>query len=116
MKCPFLKDNKCPIVENDLENIHECYGYSCDSPHYVYIIKCDNDTLYTGHTNNLSRRMKEHKAGRGARYTKAHGFKVYTFLQCGDRGDAMKIERKIKSWSHDKKKSLFEIYGTYNNI
>lgn len=41
-------------------------------PHTVYILKCSDDTLYTGCTNNIKERIKEHNnSKRGARYTKA---------------------------------------------
>ncbi|MDU2993905.1 MAG: GIY-YIG nuclease family protein, partial [Clostridium sp.] len=37
---------------------------------YVYILKCGDDSLYTGWTNNLEKRFKDHCSGRGAKYTK----------------------------------------------
>jgi putative endonuclease len=37
---------------------------------YVYILRCRDDSLYTGATTNLARRLAEHAAGRGARYTR----------------------------------------------
>ena len=44
-----------------------------DSVTYVYIVRCADDTLYTGWTVDLQRRVREHNAGRGARYTRQHG-------------------------------------------
>ena len=38
---------------------------------YTYIVKCSDGSLYTGWTNNLEKRIKDHNAGRGAKYTKA---------------------------------------------
>ena len=38
---------------------------------YVYILKCKDDSLYTGWTNNLEKRFKAHSSGKGAKYTKA---------------------------------------------
>ena len=38
--------------------------------HYTYILKCADDTLYTGYTNDLQKRLKVHNSGKGARYTK----------------------------------------------
>ena len=37
---------------------------------YTYILRCSDDTLYTGWTNDLSKRLKTHNAGKGARYTR----------------------------------------------
>lgn len=41
------------------------------SPWCVYILRCADDTLYTGITTDLERRLQTHAAGRGARYTRA---------------------------------------------
>ena len=38
---------------------------------YTYIVRCKDNTLYTGWTNNLEKRLKDHNEGRGAKYTKA---------------------------------------------
>ena len=38
---------------------------------YVYILRCNDDSLYTGWTNNLEKRIKAHSEGKGAKYTKA---------------------------------------------
>ena len=38
---------------------------------YTYIVKCSDNTLYTGWTNNLEKRIKTHNAGKGAKYTKS---------------------------------------------
>ena len=38
--------------------------------HYVYILKCADETLYTGYTTDLDRRLKVHNAGKGAKYTR----------------------------------------------
>ena len=42
-------------------------------PALVYMLECADGSLYTGITNNLDRRMAEHAAGKGARYTKGRG-------------------------------------------
>ncbi len=39
----------------------------------VYILKCSNDSLYTGVTTNIDRRIEEHNSGKGAKYMRAHG-------------------------------------------
>jgi len=38
---------------------------------YTYILKCKDDSLYTGWTNNLEKRLKDHNEGKGAKYTKS---------------------------------------------
>ena len=39
---------------------------------YIYILKCADGSLYTGWTNNLEKRVKAHKQGKGGKYTRAH--------------------------------------------
>ena len=41
------------------------------SANYTYILRCKDDSLYTGWTNNLEKRIQNHNAGKGAKYTKA---------------------------------------------
>ena len=67
------------------------------SPAYVYIVRCADGTLYTGWTTDVGRRVTEHNAGRGARYTRQHGpvELVYSEAQ-PDRSAAMKREEEIK--------------------
>lgn len=64
---------------------------------YVYIVECEDKTLYTGMTNNLLNRIMDHKIGNGSEYTKKHKFKrlVY-FERQSDRSTALKREREIK--------------------
>lgn len=39
-------------------------------PHHVYVVECADGTLYTGYTTDVERRVEEHNAGEGARYTR----------------------------------------------
>lgn len=39
-------------------------------PHHVYVVECADGTLYTGYTIDVERRLEEHNAGEGARYTR----------------------------------------------
>ncbi len=70
----------------------------------VYILQCADDTLYTGITNDLERRIAEHEAGQGAKYTKGRGpFQLVYQESCEDRGLASKRENEIKSWDRKAK-------------
>lgn len=66
-------------------------------PAYVYIVRCADGSLYTGWTFDVLRRVQEHNAGRGARYTRQHGpvELVYT-EEMQDRSTALKREDEIK--------------------
>lgn len=64
----------------------------------VYILECSDRTLYTGITTDMARRLKEHAAGTGAKYTKRRGpFTVRYTEGHRTRSDALKREAAIKS-------------------
>jgi putative endonuclease len=68
--------------------------------YYVYILTCADGTLYTGYTNNLARRLREHNYSRtkGARYTRARRpVHVSHFEKFSTRSGALKREWEIKS-------------------
>ena len=64
---------------------------------FVYFLECKNNTIYTGVTNDLSRRISEHIKGKGAKYTSRHGVKsILGFKSFENRSLAMKEEYRIK--------------------
>ncbi len=73
----------------------------------LYILQCKDGTLYTGVTTDVDRRVAEHKAGTGARYTRARGVRrlVYT-EECGTRSQALKRELVVKALSRVQKLAL----------
>ncbi|WP_294665422.1 GIY-YIG nuclease family protein [uncultured Fusobacterium sp.] len=72
--------------------------------YYVYIIRCRDNSLYTGITTDIGRRYKEHEQGTGAKYTKSKGvLKIETFFKCDGRSEASKIEYYIKKMTKDQK-------------
>ena len=74
----------------------------------VYILRCADGTLYTGITNDLERRMAEHEAGQGAKYTRGRGPLQLVYREtCQDRGLASKRETEIKSLDRKAKLLLF---------
>jgi putative endonuclease len=75
--------------------------------YHVYIIQCQDGTLYTGITTDVERRFKEHSSGKGGAYTRSKKVKkiLYTELQA-TRSLAQRREFEIKSWSRQKKFNL----------
>ena len=66
-------------------------------PAYVYIVRCADGTLYTGWTTDVARRVAEHNAGRGARYTRQRGPVALVYSEAQpDRAAAMRREEEIK--------------------
>ena len=82
---------------------------------YVYILRCSDDSLYTGWTTNLERRLSEHNAGRGGRYTRMHKPVEMVFTEEHlTRSAAMQREAAIKRWNRSRKLALIESYQ--NNL
>ncbi len=74
----------------------------------VYILKCADDSFYTGITNNLQKRLDAHEGGVGAKYTKGRGpFSVVYKEPCANRSAASKREASIKKLSAKEKLKLF---------
>ena len=76
---------------------------------YLYILKCKNGNLYTGMTNNLKRRFKEHLSGRGGRYTSSFGVEKLLYSEeLQTRSDALIRESQVKSWPKKRKLGLIK--------
>lgn len=70
----------------------------------VYIIRCADDTLYTGITNNLQKRIRQHNAGKGAKYTRGRGpVALVKSFKRFSKSDALKLEYKLKQLSREDK-------------
>ena len=75
--------------------------------YFVYLLLCNDNSIYTGITTNVERRFLEHTQGKGGRYTKAHNVVkvLYTELH-KNRSAALKREAEIKDWPREKKLTL----------
>jgi putative endonuclease len=63
----------------------------------VYLLRCADDTLYCGITNDIAARLAAHSAGTGARYTRGRGpLELVLKRRCRDKGSALRLEYKIK--------------------
>lgn len=77
------------------------------SYHYTYILRCSDNTLYTGYTTDISRRVSEHNSGNGAKYTRGRSPVVLKYVEYHDsRSEAMSREYEIKQLSTKKKRDL----------
>lgn len=76
---------------------------------YTYILKCKDDSLYTGCTNDLKKRITSHNAGKGAKYTKARRpVELVYYEEFQTREEAMKREYAIKQLSRKEKEALIK--------
>lgn len=74
---------------------------------YVYIVQCSDNTLYTGISNNVTKRIDAHNKGKGAKYTKTRRPVVLLKqFECPDRSSASKLEYKIKQMTRKQKLAL----------
>ena len=76
---------------------------------YTYILKCSDGSFYTGHTNDLSKRLNRHNVGRGPKWTSYRLPVKLVFQEHHETEEsAIKREKQIKKWSRSKKDALIE--------
>ena len=77
--------------------------------YYTYMLRCADNSIYTGMTNDLEKRLEEHvsKSKNGAKYTKSHDVvKLETAWKSKEKSLACKLEYQIKTLSKMQKESL----------
>ncbi len=77
--------------------------------YFVYIVKCSDESYYTGVTSNLEQRINEHNYGIFKGYTSKRLPVTLVFSnRFSDVREAIRAEKKIKGWSRAKKEALIE--------
>ncbi|HEV7660532.1 MAG TPA: GIY-YIG nuclease family protein [Allosphingosinicella sp.] len=82
---------------------------------WVHILRCRDGSYYTGHTDDLEKRMAEHEQGLGADWTRRR--RPVELVWCGDaptRSEALAFERRVKTWSRARKEAL--IAGDWQRV
>ena len=76
--------------------------------YHVYILKCSDDSFYTGITGNLDQRWIQHQKGyfKGCYTFQRRPLTLVYFLEFNDVVQAIRFEKQIKGWSRAKKKAL----------
>jgi len=80
-------------------------------PYFVYILRTSSNTLYIGQTNNLEKRIREHKnkSSKSAKYLRYFtDFKLVYSEKYKTRSEAMKRETELKKWTRAKKEILIK--------
>lgn len=78
---------------------------------FVYMLQCADGTLYTGVAKDMERRLAQHNAGRGAKYTRSRvPVTLYYKEQCGDRGGALRREAAIRRLTRREKLALVNVF------
>ncbi len=76
---------------------------------FFYIVRCRDNSLYSGITNDLEYRIKQHNKGKGARYTAARiPVKLIYIEKYNNQSSACKREKQIKGWRRAKKELLIK--------
>ena len=81
--------------------------------HYVYVIECADGSLYTGYTTDVARRVAEHDAGDGAKYTRGRTPVELVHVESfASRSAAMSREYEIKQLSRAEKERLSDEHSS----
>jgi len=76
---------------------------------YVYILQCSDGSYYTGHTDDLEKRLAAHKRGVISGYTSSRRPVQLVFVEdFPSREEAFNLERQIKGWTRQKKEALIQ--------
>lgn len=75
--------------------------------HFVYVVRCSDDSLYTGYTTDVERRVRQHDDGSGAKYTRGRTPVELVYVEEHEtRSAALSREHEIKAMSSDGKRAL----------
>lgn len=78
--------------------------------YFLYILECENGSLYTGITTDVDRRFTEHSTGKGGHFTRSHKVARVAYTEKHpDRSSALKREAEIKSWKRTEKMRLIKM-------
>ena len=78
-----------------------------ESQWYLYILRCRDNTLYTGITTDVEKRLEAHRSGKGAKYTRGRAPLELVYQEsCGSHSNALKREAEIKKLPRTAKEML----------
>ncbi len=85
---------------------------------YLYILRCKDESLYTGITTDVQKRFDAHKRGKGAKYTRGRGPLELVYRECcGSHSQALKRELEIKALTREEKfRLILENDGDFERI
>lgn len=76
---------------------------------YLYLLECQDNTIYTGIALDVMARFKQHQAGKGARYTRSHPpLHLLAVAEFGDRASAQRAEYQLKQCPAQRKREIAE--------
>lgn len=85
--------------------------------YFVYVLRCRDNSLYTGITNDVPKRLAAHKAGTASKYTRSHGALRFEYIERKrTRGNALRREAEIKKLSRAAKLALIKKVGESRKV
>ena len=88
-----------------------------ESRWYLYILRCKDNTLYTGITTDVEKRLEAHRSGKGAKYTRGRAPLELVYREsCGNHSEALKREAEIKRLTRKEKELLVKKQETPGNF
>lgn len=87
-------------------------------PYYVYLLRCEDDSLYTGITTDVERRLREHREGsEKSKYTRSRkGLYMAAVWMAPDRSAASRLEYRLKRLPKEKKEQLTKASETLAEV
>ena len=80
--------------------------------HFIYILRCGDNSLYTGYTNDVTERVKAHNSGKGAKYTRSRLPVSLVYYKRDDRKSiGLKLEARIKKLTKKEKEALVKAFN-----
>ena len=80
--------------------------------HYIYIVKCSDNTYYKGYSNNPEKRIKAHNDGKGARYTRGRRpVQLVYYEKYENKSEALKREWEIKHLTREQKEEIISNFA-----
>jgi len=78
--------------------------------YFVYLLRCGDRSLYCGIALDVAARLAQHRAGKGARYTRGRGpLELVAKARCRSQGDALRLERAVKALTRAEKERLIAL-------
>ena len=75
--------------------------------HYAYMVRCNDNSIYSGYAVDPYKREEVHNSGKGAKYTRARlPVKLVYFEEFDDKKEALRRERELKKYSHLEKENI----------
>lgn len=85
--------------------------------HFVYMVRCSDNSLYTGYTNDLAKRIKVHNTGQGAKYTRSRlPVSLVFYRRVDSKSTGLRLEARLKKLSKKKKEDLVQKFALRNEL